>query len=211
MTLTIAGPLSILPADPQRDAGTLQGWLADPHAAFWGMGHLDVGAVRDYLDGVVADPHQDAWLGLVGGIPTFFAETYDPAQVLLRGIHDPLPGDLGMHVLIAPPGAEPVHGLTDAVFAAVMAWCFDELGAGRVVVEPDVRNERIRHKNRRAGFAELREVGIRDGDHTKTAMLSVCTRDDHHRSELAATAHRTRTNRPHSQKQAALAGTGIPA
>ncbi len=199
MTLPTDAPLSIVAADPQRDAATLQAWLADPHAAFWGMGHLDADAVRDYLDGVVADPHQDAWLGLVGGIPTFFAETYDPAQVLLRGIHDPLPGDLGMHVLVAPPRGEPVHGLTDAVFAAVMAWCFDELGAERVVVEPDVRNERIRRKNLRAGFTELGEVEIRDADHTKAAMLSVCTRDDHRRSELAATA------RP------ALARTGTPA
>ncbi|MFE5410665.1 GNAT family N-acetyltransferase [Microbacterium sp. NPDC056569] len=190
---------SIIGADPDRDAPVLQRWLADPHAAFWGMGGLDVDDVRDYLASVVADPHQDGWLGLVDGAPTFFAETYDPAQVLLRGIHDPLPGDLGMHVLVAPPGDEPRHGLTDAVFAAVMAWCFDELGAERVVVEPDARNDRIRCKNLRAGFTELRYVSIDEGDHTKTAVLSVCTRDDHARSELAAVA------------APELARTGIPA
>ena len=190
---------SIVPADPQRDAPVLQPWLADPHAAFWGMGDHDVDAVRDYLASVVTDPRQDAWLGLVDGVPTFFAETYDPAQVLLRGIHDPLPGDLGMHVLIAPPGGEPRHGLTDAVFAAVMTWCFDELGAQRVVVEPDARNDRIRRKNLRAGFTELRFVSVDDGDHTKTAVLSVCTRDDYARSELAAVA------------APALARTGISA
>ncbi|MFB7890732.1 GNAT family N-acetyltransferase [Microbacterium sp. NPDC056044] len=190
---------SIVAADAERDAILLQRWLADPHAAFWGMAGLDVPAVRDYLAGVVADPRQDAWLGLVDGVPAFFAETYDPAQVLLRGIHDPLPGDLGMHVLIAPPAGAPRHGLTDAVFAAVLTWCFDELGAARVVVEPDTRNERIRRKNVRAGFVELRDVSIDDGDHTKTAMLSVCTRDDFARSELAAVA------------APAFARTGIPA
>ena len=190
---------SIVPADPQRDALVLQPWLADPHAAFWGMGDLDVDAVRDYLASVVTDPRQDAWLGLVDGVPTFFAETYDPAQVLLRGIHDALPGDLGMHVLIAPPGGEPRHGLTDAVFAAVMTWCFDVLGAQRVVVEPDARNHRIRRKNLRAGFTELRYVAIHEGDHAKSAVLSVCTRDDYARSELAAVA------------APALARTGISA
>ena len=188
---------SLVPADPQRDAPVLQRWLADPHAVFWGMGDLDVDAVRAYLTGVAADPHQQAWLGLVDGVPTFFAETYDPAQVLLRGIHDPSPGDLGMHVLIAPPEGEPRHGLTDAAFAAVMACCFDALGAQRVVVEPDARNERVRRKNLRAGFTELRYVSIDEGDHTKTAVLSVCTRDDYTRSELAASA--------------APAPTGIPA
>ncbi|MGX5771357.1 GNAT family N-acetyltransferase [Microbacterium trichothecenolyticum] len=181
---------SIVAADPQRDARVLQRWLADPHAAFWGMGGLSADEVREYLAGVVADPDQDAWLGLVDAVPTFFAETYDPAQVLLRGIHDPLPGDLGMHVLIAPPEGEPRHGLTDAVFATVMAWCFDGLGARRVVVEPDARNLRIRRKNVRAGFTELREVSIDEGERTKTAVLSVCTRDDYARSELAAVAAR---------------------
>ncbi len=195
MTLATA----IVPADPRRDAPVLQRWLADPHAAFWGMGDLDVDAVREYLARVMSDPHQDAWLGLVDGVPTFFAETYDPAEVLLRGIHDPLPGDLGMHVLNSPPCGEPRHGLTDAVFAAVMAWCFDELGALRVVVEPDARNDRIRAKNLRAGFTELRYVSIDEGDHTKTAVLSVCTHDDFARSALAAVA------------APALARTGIPA
>ncbi|MEV4687995.1 GNAT family N-acetyltransferase [Microbacterium sp. LWH3-1.2] len=190
---------SIVAADPQRDALVLQRWLADPHAAYWDMGDLDVDAVRVYLAGVAADPHQQAWLGLVDGVPTFFAETYDPAQVLLRGIHDPLPGDLGMHVLVAPPVGESRHGLTDAVFAAVMTWCFDELGAQRVVVEPDARNDRIRRKNLRAGFTELRCICIDQGGHAKTAVLSVCTRDDYARSELAAVA------------APSLTRTGIPA
>lgn len=188
MILATGTSISLVGAEPERDAATLQRWLAHPHAAFWGMGDLDVDAVRDYLTSVVTDPHQDGWLGVIDGAPTFFTETYDPAHVLLRGIHDPLPGDLGMHVLIAPPEGHPRHGLTDAVFAAVLAWCFDELRAERVVVEPDVRNDRIRRKNVRAGFAELREVSIDEGGHMKTAMLSVCRRSDHLRSELATTA-----------------------
>lgn len=180
-------PPSILitAADPRRDAPILQRWLADPHAAFWGMADLDAEEVRGYLERIDADPAQQAWLGTADGGPAFFAETYDPARVLLRGIHDSLPGDLGMHVLIAPPGGRPRHGFTDAVFAAVMAWCFDRLGAERVVVEPDERNDRIRRKNIRAGFTELRRVEVEDGGVTKTAVLSVCTREDHDRSELA--------------------------
>lgn len=188
LTGTEVAAISIVPADPRRDAPALQRWLSDPHAAFWGMAGLDVDAVCEYLANVVTDPHQDAWLGLVDGVPTFFAETYDPAHVLLRGIHHPLPGDLGMHVLIAPPTGHPRHGLTDAVFGAVMAWCFGELGAERVVVEPDVGNERIRRKNIRAGFTELREVQVDDAGHLKTAMLSVCRRGDFAASALSLSA-----------------------
>ncbi|MDQ0646991.1 RimJ/RimL family protein N-acetyltransferase [Microbacterium natoriense] len=185
MTSSPAPSVTLVAADPQRDAPLLQGWLSDPHATFWGMGDLDGAAVEEYLSGITRHPDQDAWLGLVDGIPAFYAETYDPARVLLAGIHDAQPRDLGMHVLISPPADEPRHGLTDAVFAAVMAWCFGELGAHRVVVEPDASNDRIRRKNVRAGFTELREVAVDDGGHLKTAMLSVCTRADFAASDIA--------------------------
>ncbi|WP_407358722.1 acetyltransferase [Microbacterium sp. LTA6] len=187
MTIATGLAIGLIAADPQRDAAVLRAWLADRHAAFWGMGDVDTAGVVAYLDGILAHPAQDAWLGLVDGIPTFYAETYDPSRVLLTGIHDAIPGDLGMHVLISPPIGEPRHGLTDAVFGAVMAWCFEGLGAQRVVVEPDTRNDRIRTKNVRAGFTELREVAVDDGGHTKTAMLSVCTRAAFAASELAET------------------------
>lgn len=185
MNVTAGLAVALVAADPQRDAALIQHWLADPHAAFWGMADLDADAVAEYLDGITAHPAQDAWLGLVNGIPAFYTETYDPSRVLLTGIHGALPGDLGMHVLIAPPGGDPRHGFTDTVFAGVMAWCFEKLGAERVVVEPDVRNDRIRRKNVRAGFTELREVQVDEGGHTKTAMLSVCTRAAFAASEIA--------------------------
>jgi len=187
MTTLTGLDIALVPADPRRDAATLQRWLADPHAAFWGMGDLDVAAVADYVASVVTHRDQDAWLGLVEGVPTFFAETYDPARVLLTDVHDALPGDLGMHVLIAPPSGHPRHGLTDAVFAAVMSWCFDELDAQRVVVEPDVRNAAIRRKNLRAGFTELDVVLVAEGESVKSAMLSVCSREQFAGSELAHT------------------------
>ncbi|PRB09622.1 IucA/IucC family protein [Microbacterium sp. MYb72] len=169
--------ITLIPADPRRDAVVLQSWLSDPHSAFWGMTALDAAQVEEYLASVTTAPGQQAWLGLIDGAPAFYAETYDPARVLLTEVHVAAPGDLGMHVLISPPGAVTRHGLTDAVFAAVMTWCFDGLGATRVVVEPDVRNERIRAKNVRAGFQELGEVVVDEGGHLKAAMLSTCTRE----------------------------------
>lgn len=183
-----AAPLHIrlTEIDPQRDAALLQRWLAHPRSAFWGMPDLTAAEIRSYLEGIESDPSQDGWLGLVDDLPTFYVETYDPSQVLLTGIHPSRPGDLGMHILIAPPAGPPRHGLTDAVFAAVMAWCFEARSADRVVVEPDVRNSAIRVKNRRAGFVELSEVSVVDGSHIKQAMLSVCTRRGFAASELSS-------------------------
>lgn len=178
--------IEIRPTDPRLDAPLVQRWLAHPKSAFWGMQHLGVDEVADYLAAVASDPLQDSWLGSVDGVPAFLAETYDPANVLLVGIHDAVPGDLGMHVLIAPAEGHARHGLTDAVFAAVMRWCFEHLGAERVVVEPDVRNDRIAAKNARAGFRVLGEVEIPEGGHVKRANLSVCTRADFAASVLGS-------------------------
>ncbi|WP_454043883.1 GNAT family N-acetyltransferase [Cellulosimicrobium sp. Marseille-Q8652] len=195
------------PVDPARDAALVQGWLADPRSAFWQLGHLDVDGVREYLAGVAADPHQDAWLGHVDGAPTFLVETYDPARVTLAGVPEAVellePGDVGMHLLVAPPASAAVrHGLTSAVMGAVVRFCLapDGRGARRVVVEPDVRNAAVAAKNAAAGFRVLREVDLPG----KRAHLAVATRADldasplgdgvdpapHLRPDLADRAHR---------------------
>ncbi|WP_127794984.1 GNAT family N-acetyltransferase [Agromyces sp. LHK192] len=167
-----AGTLEIVRLDAARDAELVQGWLADPHSAFWQMGDLDIDEVRDYFTGVAADPAQDAWLGLRDGEASFLVETYDPARVLLTDVHESAPGDLGMHLLVAPPRGAHVPGLTSAVMAAVVAFCFEHRGAARVVVEPDVRNDAIARKNAEVGFAVLREVDLPG----KRAALSVLDR-----------------------------------
>jgi RimJ/RimL family protein N-acetyltransferase len=176
------------PVRPDDDAALVRGWLAGPRAAFWRMGHLDVDQVRDYLAEITADPDQDAWLGTVDGRPSFLAETYDPARVLLAGRYDARPGDLGMHVLIAPPDGPPSHGFTGAVFAAVMRWCFGRLRAERVVVEPDTANTKIIAMNARAGFRVVREFDVPEGEGIKRAALSICTEADFDASSLGRTS-----------------------
>ncbi|MCC8906999.1 GNAT family N-acetyltransferase [Curtobacterium sp. GD1] len=165
---------AVEPVDPDRDAALVQSWLAHPASSWWGMGHLDVDAVRTYLADVQADPAQAAWLGRRDGVPVFLAETYDPARVLLTDVFAAEPGDVGMHLLVAPPPADGrVHGLTSAVMRTVVEHCRDVLGARRVVVEPDVRNTAVQAKNAEVGFRVLRVVEV-DG---KRALLSVLDTD----------------------------------
>lgn len=164
------GLLSVEPVDPDRDAAVVRSWLAHPASSWWAMGHLDVDGVREYLRQVQSDPAQAAWLGRRDGEPCFLTETYDPAHVLLTDVWDAEPGDVGMHLLVAPPPADGrVHGLTSAVMRTVVEHCRDVLGATRVVVEPDVRNTAVHAKNAEVGFRVLREVEV-DG---KRALLSV--------------------------------------
>src|SRR5690606_22197376 len=108
-----------------------------------------------YLDSVDASEHEQGWIGARDGTPLVYVETYDPAQLLPDGLLAPEPGDLGMHLLIAPPAGEPAHGLTAAVMGEVVSWCLHERGAARVVVEPDERNRAVLAKNAAAGFRVL--------------------------------------------------------
>ncbi|GAA2232387.1 hypothetical protein GCM10010413_33630 [Promicromonospora sukumoe] len=181
-TSTRLGEVTIEPVDPVRDAELVQRWLAHPASSYWQMADLHVDDVREYLAGIASRPNEDAWLGRVDGEPLFLTETYDPS-LLLDGVHDTQPGDLGMHLLVAPP-ATPRHGLTDTVMTAVMRFCLTTRGALRVVVEPDVGNRKIAAKNAAAGFRVLREVDLGSGAHAKRAALSVATRADFAASAL---------------------------
>ncbi|GAA4818101.1 GNAT family N-acetyltransferase [Nocardioides caeni] len=167
--------ITIEPLDLERDLDLLHAWVTHPRSSFWMMQDATVDDVRSEYGDIVASDHHDAWLGRIGGRPTFLVETYDPRRAPgLADLPELIDGDLGMHVLVAPPAGRPVAGLTTDVFDAVMAFCFDDPTVRRVVVEPDVRNHPIRDKNVGVGFTELREIPLPG----KTAMLSVCPRED---------------------------------
>ena len=159
--------------DPQAHAALLHRWVTHPRSAYWQMQEAGVADVlREYA--ALADaPHHDAWLGRVDGQPAFLAETYDPAHSELAGTPELADGDLGMHLLVAPP-ERPVPGFTRRVMAAVLRHCFADPAVRRVVVEPDVRNTRIAVLNAEAGFRVVRRLPLRG----KTAALSFATRAD---------------------------------
>ena len=184
------GLVTLEPFEAQPHAVPLRRWLSHPASSWWGMGGLSTEEVRRHLATVEADPHQRSWLGRVDGEPLFYVETYDPTRVLLVDVPEVRPGDVGMHLLVAPPVERRVHGLTSAVMAAVTRFVLDELGAARVVVEPDVRNAAVAAKNDEAGFRVLREVELPG----KRASLAVLTPDDRAAAHLApepmAVAHR---------------------
>jgi hypothetical protein len=167
--------ITVEPLAIGRHLATLHRWVTDPRCSFWGMGKASLAEVDTEYRRIEAHPHHHAHLGRVDGAPAFLAETYDPARSDLAGlvlVPELRPGDLGMHVLIAPTDGEPISGWTTAIFQAVLRFCFADPSVRRVVVEPDVRNRAIRRKNTEAGFVELRELPLPG----KTAMLSVCTR-----------------------------------
>ena len=170
--------ITLEPVDVDRDAALLHRWVTHEKAAFWGMTSATLAEVAQEYAALSTPAHQ-AWLGRVDGEPSFLAETYRPEQSPLAGLPELEKGDLGMHVLVAP-ASRPRSGFTRDVMRAVVEHCFRDAAVRRVVVEPDVRNDRIARLNAAAGFTVIREITLPD----KVAALSVVTRDDFANSEL---------------------------
>jgi hypothetical protein len=170
--------LTIEPLDVDAHIGLLHEWVTHPRSAFWGMLGATVAEVAAEYSRIAGDPGHHAHLGRADGVPQFLVETYDPHHSELRGLPQLADGDLGMHLLVAPVEVRRT-GFTREVFRAVMAFCFDD-SVRRVVVEPDVRNEKIARLNAAAGFVVAHHVALP----TKTAALSFCTREAFAASQL---------------------------
>lgn len=171
------------PVDPASDATLLHSWMSRDYARFWGMGTATVDEVRSEYAGIDANPHHEAWLGLLGDTPAFLMESYAPEHSPLASLYPLQPGDRGMHLLMGPPDI-PQHGFTSAAFRSVMVFLFSQPETQRVVVEPDVRNTKIQVLNQRMGFQPHSRIKLPD----KTALLSFCTRQ-----QFTATAGSTPT------------------
>lgn len=162
--------------DPVGDAPLLHSWVTRPYARFWDMLGCTVEDVVQEYSTIQSSGHHHALLGLDDGVPAFLTEAYLPDASPLAGMYAVRPGDLGMHLLVAPPAGPPRHGYTTRVMDAVLERLFADPGVERIVVEPDARNTKIHLLNARLGFLPAGEVALPG----KRALLSFCTREAFH-------------------------------
>ncbi|RKQ37156.1 GNAT family N-acetyltransferase [Kocuria tytonis] len=162
---------SLRPVDPERDLPLLHEWLSAPRAQAWGLVGAPAEDVAREYHRMAAAAGEDAWIVSEHGSPLALLETYDPARSPLADVWPVRDGDAGLHLFVAP-ATRPVPGTTRAVMAAALQFVLADPAVQRVLVEPDVRNERIRAVNRWAGFREVGECRLPD----KTACVSVVDR-----------------------------------
>ncbi|MFF5476834.1 GNAT family N-acetyltransferase [Streptomyces sp. NPDC012935] len=178
------GTVRIRPLAPHADAEVVHGWVSQERASFWGMN----GLTRDQVAGIYAhmatlDTHH-AFLVALDGDPVAVLQTYEPEADRVSECYEVLPGDIGIHLLLAPAGPEGARpGWTSALLAVVASYVFGTLDRRRVVVDPDVRNEKAVARFLKQGFAagpavvlpevDLPEVYIPE----KKAQLAFLTRE----------------------------------
>ncbi|WP_435111373.1 GNAT family N-acetyltransferase [Nocardiopsis synnemataformans] len=165
------GEFRVRPVDPGTDVPLLHRWLTHPKSRFWLMSEATEDDVAHDYRAMAASEHEHAYVGEWRGSPRFLVERYDPGHSELAAHYPVLPGDTGMHFLVAPTDT-PVHGFSRAVITTVMELVFSDPATERVVVEPDVRNTAVHTLNAAMGFRVLTTVTLRDKD----ARLSTCTR-----------------------------------
>jgi len=170
---THAGRIRIRRLDLGADIAVMHCWFSMDYAGFWGLQGKTEAQVRAIYEALVASGHAMAYVGVLDGEPAFLFECYDPAHDEL-GRHYPVRGgDVGMHFFVGPPRV-PVHGFTRLVFRSLMRFIFERLGAQRVVVEPDARNDKVHVLNRDMGFVYAGEVQLTH----KLAALAFCPREN---------------------------------
>jgi len=155
-----------------EDMESVHYWVTQPHAQFWGMQGYSVAQVTAGYREIIRTA--EVFIGLCDDVPMFLMERYDPATDPVGKHYAVQAGDKGMHVLVAPAD-KPIANFTWSVFTVVMDFMFSDTGVARVVVEPDVRNDKIHVLNKRAGFVYQKAIELP----TKTAHLAFCTRQQY--------------------------------
>lgn len=157
--------------DPARDSALLHSWVVADRARFWMMGQHSVEEVRDIYTWLDEQPTHHVWLVRSWAEPVALFQDYLPTAEEVGEHYDVLPGDLGVHFMLAEATtARP--GFTAAVVGFLMERVFADPAVQRLVVEPDARNEKAVALVRRLGF----ELGPVVELSTKPAQLAFLPR-----------------------------------
>lgn len=179
------GTVRVLRLDPHADAPVVHAWVREERAAFWGMNGLteeQVAEIYAHLD--TLDTHH-AYLLEKDGDPAGLLQTYEPH------------GRPGQRVLRGPPRRHrrppaaraawaegvPTSGWSSALLSAVASYVLLGLDRRRVVVDPDVRNEKAIARFLKQGFVAgeavvLPEIDLPDVHlPEKHAQLAFLTRE----------------------------------
>ena len=173
------GTLNLRPFVLEADLVTLHDWVNRPYASYWGLQNSSLEHVRTmYLDLLKIEDYQ-IYTGFHNGKMAFLMESYNPQYDVVAKHYPVQLGDRGMHILVGPP-ISPIKGFTKEIFSTVMEFLFADKMIHRVVVEPDVRNDKIHVLNKRAGFVYDRVIDLPN----KSAYLAFCTREQYQQAKL---------------------------
>ncbi|MFB7890729.1 GNAT family N-acetyltransferase [Microbacterium sp. NPDC056044] len=168
----LLGRIEVAVLDPVGDLEVVHRWVTAPAARFWGLGDLsagELGEVYAYVDGLST---HHAFVIRRDGLPIVLLQTYEPENDPLGEVYDAQAGDVGIHFLLGDRGA-PVRGFTTRVAHVITAFLFSQPAVDRIVIEPDVGNDRAVARARLFGFTLGPQVELPG----KSGQLAFLTRE----------------------------------
>ncbi|MFC9295543.1 GNAT family N-acetyltransferase [Streptomyces sp. NPDC057011] len=158
------GTVTITPVDPAADSGLIHGWVTQERARFWGMGGAGRELVQEIYEDVDRRTTHHAFIAARDGVPVALFQTYDCAEDRVSECYEVQPGDVGVHLLIAPGDGAPERGFSGGLLTAFLAHLFSDPATRRVVAEPDARNDKALARLERTGFTLGPEIELPEID-----------------------------------------------
>ena len=165
------GSFRLIPVDPAAHAPVMHDFVTQRHTRFWGMSDWTVEKVREIYEFVDSLSTHHAYLILLNDRPIGIFQTFEPDADPVGERYPVQPGDVGMHLLLAP-GRRPPRGLVDSLTPALARYLLADPAKDRIVVEPDVRNAMALRRLQSLGFRFDDEIDLPD----KRAQLAFLTR-----------------------------------
>ncbi|WP_435742538.1 GNAT family N-acetyltransferase [Microbacterium sp. PMB16] len=169
---TELGRIEITVLDPIGDLDVIHEWVTRPAARFWGLAALSRDELRDLYAFVDGLPSHHAFLIRRDGLPVVLLQTYEPENDPLGEVYRPEPGDIGIHFLLGARGA-PARGFTTQLGRLIGEFLFARPQVDRIVIEPDIGNDRALARVQLFGFELGPPVQLAD----KTGQLAFLTRE----------------------------------
>ncbi|CAI9676792.1 acetyltransferase [Elizabethkingia anophelis] len=165
------GNFELFPLDLDEHVPIIHNWVNQEYAEYWQMLDTTTEQVYEAYEYLLAQKDYYICMGYFEGEPCFLLECYHPKHVLSK-FYNVEDSDCGMHILVAPPDKK-IKSFTWNIFQTIMEFLFSDHRIQRVVVEPDVRNEKVHKLNRKAGFTRYKKIQLLE----KEAYLEFCTRE----------------------------------
>ncbi|MBP2831639.1 GNAT family N-acetyltransferase [Aquimarina sp. U1-2] len=179
------GQIKLRHFDMDSDIQVIYPWVTKPYAKYWGMTSMSLEEIRSEYIALVSKGGYDVFMGYYKDQPVFLMEKYKVSKDRIAQYYNAQDTDYGMHVLIAPL-EQRIPNFTWHIFSSIVDYFFEQPDVKRIVVEPDVRNEKIHKLNKKAGFVYQKEINLPE----KRAALAFCEYEDYQQAKasLASTS-----------------------
>lgn len=156
----------------EKDVTLLHSWMNERHVVpFWQL-DISLADYKRHLQNFLEDDHQTLLIGEIDGVPVSYWESYWVKGDIIKNYYEFDEYDQGLHLLIGEKSYLG-KGYIYPLLLSILKQKFEVRETKKVIVEPDIRNEKMIHVFKKCGFSPIKEVVLPD----KTGLLMFCERD----------------------------------